>query len=96
MSRLVRKGEKRVAEEQIEDEAERRQHRDGAPEGFALESEIGSASEPPAERGHRDEKQQQADGVAERGWIVGCDLENAGMDDGAQGERRRNDQQRRR
>src|SRR4030095_11190785 len=52
--RFVRENEKRVTKQQVEEETERRQRRDGSPKRLSWKPQIRPAAKPPTERADRD------------------------------------------
>jgi hypothetical protein len=80
---FVWEDEEIVAEQQIEDEAQRRQNCDRTPKGRARELQIGSGDEPPGQRCDRNDEEEQTPSVTERCRIVGAWLPNDGMRHGA-------------
>ncbi len=90
---VVRKGEERVAEQEIEPEPRRLQHRDCSPERLPRQAQVGAAREPKPQRRQRREKQCQTPCVAQGGGIRGFDLQHARMQNCPQGERGRDHQQ---
>src|SRR5206468_1997101 len=68
--RLVRENEEGVAKEQIQQKPEWREHRDGSPKCFSWKLQIGTARKPPPERRDRNNKQEQAPCISERGRII--------------------------
>src|SRR5215469_14890814 len=72
--RFIWENEKSVAKQQVEQETERRQHRDCSPERFSWKLQIGPASKPPTQRADRDDEQYEAPRVSERRRILRCRL----------------------
>src|SRR5215471_18407684 len=74
--RLVWKNEERIAEEQIEQEAERCEDRDRSPKCFPGKDQIRPASKPACERSNGNSEQRQAPSVSERRRIIRSGLQN--------------------
>jgi hypothetical protein len=91
---FIWKNEESVAKEQIEQETDWREHCDGSPECFSRKLQIGPAGKPPPERRNRNNEQEQAPCISERGRIIRSGLQNDRVNDSAQCNRSRNNERR--
>src|SRR5438876_6274428 len=90
--RFLWESEESTAKEQVEQETEWREHCDGSPKCFSRKLQIGPAGKPPSKRRDGNNKQEQAPCISERRRIIRCCLQNGRVNDGAQRDRRRNNE----
>src|SRR6266508_1483735 len=80
---LVWEDEEGVAEKQVEEKADWRQHGDRTPKGRARKLQVGPGGKPPRQRYNRNDEEEQTPGVTKRRRIVGARLHDVGIRHGA-------------